>query len=486
MRGFFNRIWQMMLESNLPGIIGAAIILLIGWLIALWLSRKAANSIKFFVDMRNRISGGERIEVPDSTGKFTGKVVYWLVIIIALLASMSLLKLEYAAVPLREFVTMIIAYLPNVAGALLLLFFARLLAGVVRKVVHEAMEKHEVRTHLARHFENDERAAWYCAQAAGFLVYLFFLPAILNILGIYGITEPLQEMFAVFLNYLPRLAGAAIIFFVGFWAAKVVRKAVSGAVVLSRIDALGKLCGFRETSPAAVAGVIGAVAWVMVAIPVIIAVLSTLDIALLSHPVSVFMTLLLAGAGNIIGALLIILFAIFAGRVAAVAVRKISAASGVDKWLEKAGFPPPVATRWPLSEVLGKITLICVVILGALGACDVLQLTGLAALIHRFAAFGGNLLLSVVVLFIGMALANFTVAMFGEKLGKNWSCALKAVVVIFTLAMALSNLNVGHAVVEIAFGMLLGAFCVAFALAFGLGGREFAAKWLEAWKRPRE
>ena len=123
MRYFFNRIWQMILESNLPGIIGAVIVLLIGWLIAWWLSRKTTASIKFFADMRGKISGGDRIPVPDNAGKFTGKVVYWMVIIIALLASMSLLKLEYAAVPLREFVTMVIAYLPNVAGALLLLFF---------------------------------------------------------------------------------------------------------------------------------------------------------------------------------------------------------------------------------------------------------------------------------------------------------------------------------------------------------------------------
>ena len=47
MRVFFNRVWQMMLESNLPGIIGAAIVLLIGWLIALWLSRKVTKSAGF-------------------------------------------------------------------------------------------------------------------------------------------------------------------------------------------------------------------------------------------------------------------------------------------------------------------------------------------------------------------------------------------------------------------------------------------------------
>jgi hypothetical protein len=409
-----------------------------------------------------------------------------MVIIIALLASMSLLKLEYAAVPLREFVTMVIAYLPNVAGALLLLFFARILSGIVRRIVRNAMENDEMRNHLSRHFENSEAAALYGAGSAGFLVYLFFLPAILNTLGIYGVTEPLQAMFAVFLVYLPRLVGALIILFVGLWAAKVVRKAVSGAVVLSRIDALGKLCGFKETSRVPVARFLGAVAWVLVAIPVIIAVLATLDIELLTHPVSAFMTLLLAGAGSIIGAVLIVLVSLIAGRIAGLAVQRVSAAAGADELMGKIGIQPSSFSRWMLSDILGKITLICVVVLGALGACDVLQLTALANLIHRFAAFGGNLLLSLVVLFIGMALANFVVAMFGDKLGRYWSCALRFAVIIFTLALALSNLNVGHAIVEITFAMLLGGFCAAFALAFGLGGREFAATWLNKWKNSGE
>ena len=85
-----------------------------------------------------------------------------------------------------------------------------------------------------------------------------------------------------------------------------------------------------------------------------------------------------------------------------------------------------------------------------------------------------------------MALANFVVAMFGDKLGRYWSCALRFAVIIFTLALALSNLNVGHAIVEITFAILLGGFCAAFALAFGLGGREFAATWLNKWKNSGE
>jgi hypothetical protein len=36
-------------------------------------------------------------------------------------------------------------------------------------------------------------------------------------------------------------------------------------------------------------------------------------------------------------------------------------------------------------------------------------------------------------------------------------------------------------IIEIAFGLLLGAVAVALALSFGLGGRDFAARQIETW-----
>jgi hypothetical protein len=52
--------------------------------------------------------------------------------------------------------------------------------------------------------------------------------------------------------------------------------------------------------------------------------------------------------------------------------------------------------------------------------------------------------------------------------------------------MALRQMGLANEIINLAFGLLLGAFAVAIALAFGLGGREIAAqeikKWLEGMK----
>jgi hypothetical protein len=48
--------------------------------------------------------------------------------------------------------------------------------------------------------------------------------------------------------------------------------------------------------------------------------------------------------------------------------------------------------------------------------------------------------------------------------------------------MALRQTGLADDIVNLAFGITLGAAAVAFALAFGLGGRDIAARTLEEWR----
>ena len=116
-----------------------------------------------------------------------------------------------------------------------------------------------------------------------------------------------------------------------------------------------------------------------------------------------------------------------------------------------------------------------------LAACDVLEFTRLSGLVGKFAAFGGNVLLSIVVLLIGIWLANFAADAIKGKCGDVVVAGVRAAVIIFTIALAVGNLGIGGSIVEIAFTLVLGAACVAAAIAFGIGGRDAAAKLLNSW-----
>jgi len=54
-------------------------------------------------------------------------------------------------------------------------------------------------------------------------------------------------------------------------------------------------------------------------------------------------------------------------------------------------------------------------------------------------------------------------------------------VVVFVIALSLEQLSIGGQVLVSAFQIAFGALCLALALAFGLGGREWAARVLDSF-----
>jgi hypothetical protein len=62
-------------------------------------------------------------------------------------------------------------------------------------------------------------------------------------------------------------------------------------------------------------------------------------------------------------------------------------------------------------------------------------------------------------------------------------------IIALVLPMALQQMGIAGNIVELAFGLLLGAIAVAIALAFGLGSRDIAAtqvrEWLSSFKEDR-
>jgi hypothetical protein len=59
-------------------------------------------------------------------------------------------------------------------------------------------------------------------------------------------------------------------------------------------------------------------------------------------------------------------------------------------------------------------------------------------------------------------------------------------ILVLSGAMALRQMGLANEIVNLAFGLLLGAIAVAVALAFGLGGRDIAARQLERWQKSLE
>lgn len=490
MQDFFQQIWKVIVDSNLLNILGAVAILVIGWLVALAVSRKVSTTVQKLAVKKGTLADGTELPQVTYADTLAGKLVYYAILIFALLGCFSVLNLNAAADPIKSFLNKITEYAPNIVGALLLAAAAWFLAGVLRAVTKAALLRSGLHERLAAQTGAKDPAAVaeYAARTIYYTIFLFFLPAILNTLKIYGITKPLQSMFETVLTFLPHLLAGAVILVVGLFAANIIRRAVSGLLVISRLNAFGEKIGvskmFGNGGLAAMAGV---VAYVLVALPVVISALTALQIKTLSDSVAGFFDKILNATGDIIGAGLIVFAAVLAGGFVASLVAQLTATLGLDRFLGGLGLHKDDGKSTAPSVVVGKLVFVAIVLLAVLSACDILGFAQLAKLLRELAAFGGNVLLGIAVLLVGVWLANFAANAIKGKCSDLLVAGVRVSVIIFTVAMAIGTVDIGGRIVEIAFALILGAVCVAAAIAFGVGGREVAGKllsdWVAKWKK---
>jgi hypothetical protein len=78
-------------------------------------------------------------------------------------------------------------------------------------------------------------------------------------------------------------------------------------------------------------------------------------------------------------------------------------------------------------------------------------------------------------------LAARTVQASGVVQARLFALTARVAILVLAGAMALRQMGFANEIITLAFGLLLGAIAVALAIAFGIGGRDIAARELEGW-----
>ena len=104
MKDFFQQIWQVIVESNLLNILGAVAILVIGWLIALAVSRRVSMGVQKLTARKSTLPDGTELPQVKHADTLAGKVVYYVILVFALLGCFSVLELNAAADPIKSFI----------------------------------------------------------------------------------------------------------------------------------------------------------------------------------------------------------------------------------------------------------------------------------------------------------------------------------------------------------------------------------------------
>ena len=504
------------LGQFLPSLVWAIVLLLLGWLLATVVALAIKNLLKR-TQLDNRLArwaSGSQGEQKIPVEQWASTLVYWVIFLFAIVASLNALNLTAVSTPLNSFLDQIFAYLPRVGGAALLLGIAWVVATLVRALVVSGLGRFNLDDRLAQQAGMEGgRSPVVLNETIGnvlfWFILLLFIPLVLSALQLPGLLAPVEELINSFLQAIPRLITAGLILALGWIIARIVRGVATNLLVAVGADQIGPRMGLKSTASEglSLSSLVGTLAYVLVLIPTVVAALNELAIDAISAPAIVMLEQVMTAIPQVLMAGVVLAVAYFVGQFVANLVTELLRSAGFDNILGVLGLPElhrttaqpttppgmeaaglPLAPETPPgrtpSELVGIITLVAIVLFGAVTATEILNFAGLTDIVQAVLRVGVRVLSGLVVFAVGLYLANLAfrlVSAMGSGQAKLLAQATRIAILIFVGAMALQQMGVAPDIVNLAFGLLMGAVAVAIALSFGLGGREVAADQLRDW-----
>ena len=322
-----------------------------------------------------------------------------------------------------------------------------------------------------------ESVGMMLGRVVSLLVWLFGLVAILNVLNLGSVTGPVEALLTSVLDFVPNLIGAGIIFFVGSMIAKIVRELVETAMMTVDLDKWANKGGVETvTGNATISKTIGTIVYVLIIIPVAVAALQALQIESISAPLVNMLTVILNSIPNIIGAAIILGLGYVLAKWVANLVQDILPGLGVDRSVAALGVLPDGTS---ISSITAKVAMIAIMLISAIAATRLLQFPELTNLVNEVLELGSKVIFGGVIIAIGLLVANMLSALVSGASGGGMGANIVryATIVLFA-AMGLKYMGIADSIIEMSFGALVVGGAAAFALAFGLGGKDQAAKVL--------
>ena len=145
-----------------------------------------------------------------------------------------------------------------------------------------------------------------------------------------------------------------------------------------------------------------------------------------------------------------------------------------------------MGVKMDTAGILGRIVYWFVFLIFLVPAVDSLGLTSVSALLDEVVAYIPNVFVAILILFLGTLAATFVAdivrgAASGSRVGNPnvFANIARYAILGFVAIVALEQLNIGAALLNILFTAVVGAAALAFGLAFGLGGRDAAKRFID-------
>lgn len=329
------------------------------------------------------------------------------------------------------------------------------------------------------------------SKAVFWVLFLIFIlmglgqfPALADQLGF--LNGMMDNIFA----YLPQLLTGAVVFGVGVMLANVVKNALTSLLEVAHVDRLASRFGFVEeadspTTKNSIANSLGGLAKAVVVLIFAIAAIGIWDIPGFSEDVTGMLGTILDYIPSILAAAIILGVAVFIGRFVSNLVKNTLPALGVDNSLKTVASLDGEGPNFIPSQVIATVAFVGIVLMGLTAAMKALGIPELTNVFNTLLEVGGRVVLGAIIIGAGLFIANFVSKIVTQTAGDLAGTIIKYATIVIVTFMGLAQMELGEEIVNAAFQYGLGAAAVAAglggAVAFGMGGREWAGKKLDEW-----
>lgn len=469
----------LILNNVTLNIIASIIILLVGLALASVVVSKLEHILtktKLFSNLEHEITGKEG-GTSTSAIKILLKFIYYIFVIFIIGIIMEKLGFSRLVNPILNLLDPIFSYIPNVLGGIVLLIVAIILAKLSQKFSEIFFRKMKVDEKIHSN-ENGISLSKIFSEIISLVIFILILPGVLAALKLDKILIPITDMLTKFLNYVPSLVAAALVLVVGWFIASKLRDILKGVLDSFKLDEKLSIDG-RVLFEGKLSSVIANIVYVLILIPVFSASLNYLGLDIIISPVISMLNILFNYVPNLVGVALVLVVAMYFGRIIENIITNLLIGLKFDSYLEKAGLKT-IENNY--SKLVGKFSKILIIYFAIIQSIEILNFGSLQDLSLRLTVLLGDILLGVIVIAIGIVIANYA-----AKIIKNTSLAnkdqianiAKVAIIVFVGAMGLRQMGIANEIINLAFGFTVGALAVAFAIAFGIGGKDLAKEKLQ-------
>lgn len=365
--------------------------------------------------------------------------------------------------------------------AVLLLVLAFIVSGIVKNAVLKLMNKSSKLNGVLDKLDgvadgDSSKAKEYFAKLIYLVVFLLFVPGIFSALGVEAVTAPISNVLNSIWGFLPNLIGAVVVVIVGSLIAKIVRQLLIPLFAKLKVDKLQEKAGIKVQDSAKLSNTLAYLVYVLILIPVYIVALQILQISAITTPAVGVLNTIIGFIPNIIVAIALVAIGCLIAKIGGNIVEQLIASTGVDS---KVSLPVGDNGKFYPSRIAKICVKAVVIIFFCVEALNVLKLKVLTDIGATIIGYMPKALAAALVGVGAIYLCKLVEKMLVKHNLKKYVLISKALIIVIAIFMVLTELGIAPAIVSAAFIISLAAIAVAFAVAFGVGGKDFARKMLD-------